>query len=103
MFKKLIKRIKRWYWSWKSPIMADAVYYFKTRVEDGKYRCPECDFRTTNSIKFEEHISEVHGYPKDIDIMKYYEEPEYKPLVEPANPLYIEMLKRSASGTFNFK
>lgn len=43
-----------------------ALAVLNRTVDTGKYKCQECGFTTTNDLVFSDHLSIVHGLPKDM-------------------------------------
>jgi len=59
------------YFKFTNKTQKEALKYLGEYNEyyNGKsYRCPECQGHFKGSVNFEEHISKVHGYPRDMDI-----------------------------------
>lgn len=66
------------------------------RAEDnGRYKCPDCQFTTTNDLTFTDHLNAEHGYPREMDVLKYHENVEVvKGMsdVKKANSNYLKYL-----------
>lgn len=82
---KSLNILKGKYLKYKNKTASNALYFIETKVDTGRYKCPDCFKKFTNNILFIEHLEDAHGYPKDMDVEKYYEQVEYKKPVAP-NP-----------------
>lgn len=59
------------------------------------YYCPDCGYQCGAEYRFINHLSKQHGYPKDMDVTKFYKSNDVKPctpFVEKANPEYLKYL-----------
>lgn len=93
-------KLKQWYR--KNKILASfrQAWYHNTntsainalaileRGTDGKiYSCPECKDIFVTEDRLSDHLSIIHGYPRDMDVAKYLQTE-----VKKANPKYLEYL-----------
>ena len=83
------------YFKYTNKTQANALAYLERCTDDGKsFKCPHCTYSTRNGQMFNDHISEEHGYPKDMEIFEYIHDDKIIPCstVEKANPEYLKYL-----------
>ena len=86
------------YFKFTNKTQKEALKYLTEYDEysNGKsYRCPECQAYLKGSHMFSEHISIVHGYPRDMDIEVLLSKsyiPKEIGYVKKADPNYLKYL-----------
>lgn len=95
----IYRKLRKKYFKLTNKTQREALYRINRQSDDYEkpVKCPFCLFSTRNKVLYEEHISNFHGYPKDIDLsylveLSNAELERSKIHVEKANPTYLSYL-----------
>lgn len=84
------------YYKLTNKTQREALDWLDRADTNGFYLCPECGKTFKNDKLFEDHINVFHGYPRDMDIIRFYTSDSPTPTtyggVTKANPEYLKYL-----------
>lgn len=85
--------LKKWF-KYTNKTQREALRILEYEYSTGKVeRCPVCkSFATSYPLRMEDHISEEHGFPKDMVVAEYIRDVDIRPKVEKADTTYLKYL-----------